>query len=37
MKTEYQEPNMEIFMLDKTPRTIVEASDEFGSGTDMVF
>lgn len=37
MKKEYQEPNMEVLMYGKTPRTIVEASEDYGNGNDVEY
>lgn len=35
MKKEYQKPIMEVMMHENTPRTIIEDSNEFGSGEDI--
>lgn len=35
MKTEYQKPFWEIVIFEDTPRTIIEASEEFTGGEDI--
>lgn len=35
IKLEYMRPSMEVWMFEEMPHTIVEASSEYGSGTDL--